>query len=210
MKHHPRFRLLAVAAVVLVLSSCASSSSGGSGSDDGMKGMDHSSTGSKEPVPQMIKENGRYSDKAFIDAMVPHHEGAVEMARVALKHAEHKEVKRLAEDIVSAQRAEIESFGEIREKRFGAAEGHAQMSEQDMAGMGMAENPRRLADADPFDKAFIDAMIPHHEAAIEMAEAARQRTKDPEIREIAGNIVSSQKHEISQMQRWREEWYPHG
>jgi uncharacterized protein (DUF305 family) len=38
--------------------------------------------------------------------------------------------------------------------------------------MGMIEDPQRLADAHPFDKAFIDHMIPHHESAIAMAQVA--------------------------------------
>ena len=71
-------------------------------------------------------------------------------------------------------------------------------------------DPGRLAKERPFDKAFIDAMIPHHKSAIEMAGAAREETENPEIREIAGNIASAQRREISQMQRWREEWYPRG
>ena len=213
MKHYPGFWLLALAAAVLTLSSCGNPSSGGSGGSgpkDDMAGMDHGSTGSREKTPPMVTEDDRYSDKAFIDAMVPHHEGAVEMARVALENAEHKQVRDLAQDIISAQREEIRQLGEIRERRFGAAEGHARMNEEDMAGMGMAEDPRQLADADPFDKAFIDDMIPHHESAIEMAEAARRKTKDPEIREMAENIVSAQEREISQMERWRKQWYPQG
>jgi len=44
--------------------------------------MDHGSRGmgSKGIAEQMVMENGKYSDKAFIDAMVPHHQGAIEMA----------------------------------------------------------------------------------------------------------------------------------
>ncbi len=45
---------------------------------------------------KMVMPNGKYSDRAFIDAMVPHQEGAVEMAKVALKHAEYPEIKKLA------------------------------------------------------------------------------------------------------------------
>jgi Domain of unknown function (DUF305) len=37
---------------------------------------------------------------------------------------------------------------------------------------------------------------------------AGRRTDDPEIREIANNIVSAQ--EIEQMERWRQQWYPQG
>lgn len=46
-------------------------------------------------------------DKAFIDLMIPHHQGAVEMAQLALEHAGHQEIKDLSEDIIAAQNAEI-------------------------------------------------------------------------------------------------------
>jgi uncharacterized protein (DUF305 family) len=60
------------------------------------------------------------------------------------------------------------------------------------------------------DKAFIDAMVPHHRDAIEMAEVANEKSKNPRIKELAQNIVSAQKREIKQMKRWREQWYPEG
>jgi uncharacterized protein (DUF305 family) len=69
-------------------------------------------------------------------------------------------------------------------------------------------NPGDLAKRDPFDKAFIDAMIPHHQSAIEMAEVALKETNNPKIKELATNIVEAQKQEISQMKQWREQWYP--
>jgi uncharacterized protein (DUF305 family) len=53
-------------------------------------------------------------------------------------------------------------------------------------------------------------MIPHHQSAIYMAQVASEKSKIPEIKELAQNIVSAQKREIEQMRRWREQWYPEG
>jgi uncharacterized protein (DUF305 family) len=44
-----------------------------------------------------------------------------------------------------------------------------EMSQEQMRGMGMMMDPQQLANQKPFDEAFIDAMIPHHQSAIEMA-----------------------------------------
>jgi uncharacterized protein (DUF305 family) len=49
-------------------------------------------------------------DVDFLAMMIPHHEGAVEMARLALKHGRDPLTRRLAEDIIAGQTAEIEGM----------------------------------------------------------------------------------------------------
>jgi uncharacterized protein (DUF305 family) len=142
--------------------------------------------------------------------MVPHHQGAVEMARVAIEHAEHPEIKRLAERIISDQRAEIDELENIKKEEYGTSKVPSQMSMGQMKGMRMMVDPQSLADEKPFDKAFIDNMIPHHQSAIEMAGVARVETDNPKIKDLATGIVSAQRHEISQMKHWREQWYRNG
>jgi uncharacterized protein (DUF305 family) len=85
-----------------------------------------------------------------------------------------------------------------------------EMSMEQMKGMGMMMDPQSLAEEKPFDESFIDAMIPHHQSAIEMAEVATEKSKNPRIKELAQNIVSAQQREIEQMKGWRREWYPEG
>lgn len=46
-------------------------------------------------------------DKAFLSEMIVHHEGAVEMAELALTNAKHKEIKDLSSNIIKAQEMEI-------------------------------------------------------------------------------------------------------
>ena len=219
-----RWGLALLVAVAFILAACGGAGGGqqGSGSaghgehgkaneSGGMARMDHSNMdhGSMGMAREMVMENGRYSDKAFIDAMVPHHQGAVEMAEVALKNAEHERIKQLSRNIISSQQAEIDELKAIKQQEFGTSEVPMEMSAHEMQMMGMTD-PEALADRDPFDKAFIDAMIPHHRSAIEMASVALRESHNAQIKEIAGAIVEAQKKEIAQMQRWREEWYPEG
>ena len=217
--------LVLLVAVAFILAGCggAGGSQQGSGSGDdqgtggGMAGMDHGQMGhgsmgmgSEGMARQMVMENGKYSDERFIDAMVPHHQGAIAMAEVALDNAEHEEIKELSRNIISSQQAEIEELKSIKKEEFGTSNVPMEMSEQQMRGMGMMMEPQELANKEHFDKAFIDAMIPHHQGAIEMAEVAYRESEIPEIKELAGNIVSAQQEEIEQMQGWRKEWYPQG
>jgi uncharacterized protein (DUF305 family) len=71
-------------------------------------------------------------------------------------------------------------------------------------------DPQQLANQKPFDEAFIDAMIPHHQSAIEMAQVAYRESDNPEIKALAEGIVDAQTREIAQMEGWRQQWYPEG
>ena len=79
-----------------------------------------------------------------------------------------------------------------------------QVSDQ-MQSMMMSQN-LGAADAD-FDLRFINAMIPHHESAITMAQDALSKSKRPEIKKLAQSIIDSQQAEINQMKQWRKAWY---
>jgi uncharacterized protein (DUF305 family) len=47
------------------------------------------------------------ADIDFVRGMIPHHQGAIDMAKVEIAHGKDPEIRKLAEDIVKAQEAEI-------------------------------------------------------------------------------------------------------
>lgn len=78
----------------------------------------------------------------------------------------------------------------------------------DSADSPTESSPPASSSAVPFDRSFIDSMVPHHRSAIEMAqEAKRAGLAQPELIAVADDIVASQQQEIDQLLDWREEWF---
>jgi uncharacterized protein (DUF305 family) len=138
-------------------------------------------------------------DARFIDSMIVHHQGAVAMANDALKQAERPEIKTLAEAIIKAQETEIKQMQDWRKAWYPDL--------PDTGGTGMSMGMMEVAPgAEPYDLRFIDAMIPHHQGAIDMAEDLKQNTQRPELLQLADAIIKAQTTEIEQMRAWRAEW----
>jgi hypothetical protein len=64
-----------------------------------------------------------------------------------------------------------------------------------------------LDGARPFDKAFIEQMIPHHEMAVRGSTMALRMVTQPELRDLLQSIITSQSAEIAQMRDWYQQWY---
>lgn len=59
---------------------------------------------------QLQSKTGDEFDRAFIDIMIVHHQGAIDMAAIAKTNAKHEEIKKMSGDIISAQTKEIEQM----------------------------------------------------------------------------------------------------
>jgi len=155
-------------------------------------------------------------DLRFIDGMTPHHQGAVVMAKEAQQKSQRPEIKQLADNIIKAQNKEIEQMKQWRKAWYPKAKdklmayhapmGHTMEMSPDQKKAMMMSSDLGAADAE-FDKRFIDAMIPHHEGALTMAKDALSKSKRPDIKQMAEDILTSQQKEIDQMNQWRQAWY---
>ncbi|MEX1052328.1 MAG: DUF305 domain-containing protein [Patescibacteria group bacterium] len=70
--------------------------------------MGHGNEMGMDEMVDVLKElQGDEFDKSFINLMIDHHQGAIDMANEALINANHDEIKNLAKDIITAQNNEI-------------------------------------------------------------------------------------------------------
>jgi uncharacterized protein (DUF305 family) len=190
-------------ALIMLLMACGSSTKASSTQSSASATV----PASGNVAPEWLVVNGQYSDQRFIDMMVPHHMMAVQMAQIALQKGQHPEIKQLASSIISSQQREIQALKNLKKRLYGTSNTPTMMNPVDMANTGMLM-PDQLAQQHPFDRAFIDSMIPHHASAIDMASVALMRSTNPDIRRIARAIVDAQSQEIGHMIQWRKQWYP--
>ena len=153
-------------------------------------------------------------DRHFIDQMIPHHEGAIEMADLALEKSARPEILSLAQGIIDAQTREINDMTAWYREWYGStpASGntgmpaHQSLGDGGMRMEGMEGDLDELLAAADFDKEFLSQMIVHHEMAVMMAQMLAAGTERPEMDQLAENIITSQTQEIEMMRGWLASW----
>jgi uncharacterized protein (DUF305 family) len=154
------------------------------------------------------------AEAGFARDMSVHHAQAVEMAEIVRDKTESEEIRLLAADMALTQQGQIGRMqGWLDSWNLPATGAEPAMSwmghptEGRMPGMASTEKIERLQDAPPAeaDRLFLQLMIPHHQAAVPMAEAVLDRTDRPEVENLAGAITATQEAEIRMMKEMLEE-----
>ncbi len=146
-------------------------------------------------------------DQHFIIEMIPHHEGAIEMAKVALEKSKRPEIISLANGIIADQEREIAQMESWYGTWFGGTPPQGGMGGMHMSGMTGDMDDLKSVSAEDFDREFIDQMIPHHEMAVMMANMLATASVRTEMQQLASAIMTSQSREIEMMRSWRAAWY---
>lgn len=145
------------------------------------------------------------ADIEFVEAMIPHHEGAITMAEMAADRAVAPEVKDLASRIAAAQGPEIETMQGWLEEwgvNSSAEDDGAGMDHGDMSGdMGDGEMAElEAAQGEAFDEMFLTMMIEHHQGAVDMANSEIDDGLNADAIAMARDIIAAQEAEIEEMQ----------
>lgn len=143
--------------------------------DHGMMMMDHSA---------MVT-----SEETFVVNMIPHHQEAVDTAKLVIAKGESPELKKLAQNIITAQEKEIAMMnGWVKTSNYVTTPNY-----QNMMGDGT-----KLLGAE-LDRWFLMGMIMHHMGALQMAEAVLKLDPSIKIADFARDIIKNQSAEIAEM-----------
>lgn len=144
-------------------------------------------------------------DVDFASMMITHHQSAIDMSEVEIAKGTDAQIKTMAQNIITAQKAEIEQMQafaknyKMPETKMVNTTMHQEMGEtmkdmmDKMHGMQMTGNT---------DKDFVMMMITHHESAVTMAESEVMHGKQPELKKMAQKMIVDQKEEIAAFKAW--------
>lgn len=162
------------------------------------------------PMHSHKQSNTKSVEIDFLSDMIPHHQGAIDSAKLLLPQTKNPQVALLAENIIKAQEAEINEFKELIAKKGVKttkistqeykefSEKNAKASESTISGMALEESG-------DMDLDFLNAMIAHHTGAVESSDIVLNYTKDKKIQEIAKHIIDEQNTQITAMQKLIDE-----
>lgn len=138
------------------------------------------------------------ADIMFLQMMIPHHQQAIEMSKLAATNSQNPELLTLAEKIKTDQSAEISMMRNWL-SIAGASEDMGQMS-HGMSGMLSDEDLKKLQSSTgkDFDKRWLQAMTGHHDGAIGMADMIKD-AKNAKVKAFGSKIIADQSAQIEQM-----------
>lgn len=184
------FKIVVVSAIsVFSMSACASNDVSEVSSSQGADGM----MGNQSALSE--------ADIMFLQMMIPHHEQAIEMSKLAATNTKNSDVLDLAAQIEAAQQPEIDLMKKLladagQSDMPGHSMGHGMsddgmMNESDMAALATAKGQG-------FDALYLTGMIAHHNGAIAMA-GALSESLNSEVKTLVTNIITSQTAEIAEL-----------
>jgi len=144
-------------------------------------------------------------DLDFVNMMIIHHQAAIDMSEVEIAKGTDTQMKTMAQNIVTAQKAEIEQLHQVvknykmPEAKKMKVEMNNELGETMKAMMDKMNNMQMTGNT---DKDFAMMMKPHHESAVKMAEDELSHGKQPEVKKMAQKMIVDQSKEISDFKAW--------
>jgi uncharacterized protein (DUF305 family) len=145
-------------------------------------------------------------DIGFAQMMIPHHQQAIDLGAMAAVHTTNQAVRILAAKIAGEQQPEVDAMKalllqwDVDPNAMGEHSGHGGAAMQGMVDDATMTKLRSL-NGPQFDTLWLQAMINHHQGAIEMAKAEIANGKSVDLISMAKAMVTAQQSEINQMKQ---------
>ncbi|HEY9688554.1 MAG TPA: DUF305 domain-containing protein [Coleofasciculaceae cyanobacterium] len=165
----------------------AGGQSTGMGGMGGMGGMMHS-----------MQVNSEFE---FVSQMIPHHQEAIDTAKIVRDRTQRPEMRQFTQAIIDAQSREVADMqGWL--KTWYPGQTNTRAYEPMM-------RPLANLSGDALDRQFLQDMVHHHHGAVMMANQLLQKklVQHPPVQTLANNVIRTQTQEISQMQSWLTAWF---
>jgi uncharacterized protein (DUF305 family) len=148
------------------------------------------------------------ADVRFLQAMIPHHQQAIDAAKLVGGRSRRSQLVKLAGTITTRQPAEIQTMkGWLQrwQQPMPATGGMAHEAEPapGMMSQGQLDWLATL-DGHELELGFTTSMKTHHLGAIKMASAVLQEGRSSEVRMLANQILTAQQHEVDQLAQWHD------
>jgi len=161
-------------------------------------------------------------DRDFVATMVPHHQGAIDMAQAELRYGDNQQLIRVSQEIIAGQLQEIAAMHVALGEKVSAFE--AMLAGRGSPGSGAVPSAARqpVTKEAPFlhenalamdrmmaamtikptgdiDRDFVTMMVPHHQGAIDLAQAELRHGRNASLRRIAQEIIVDETEQITLM-----------
>ena len=196
---------------MLALSMLAPGLAAASSHDGGSMQMDGSMQMSGDMMMQEMNSaladlealEGQEFEVAYVNQIIPHHQGALEMSQAVVDRAPNPEVREAAARIIEDQEREIAELTAFLRDTYGQ-----EVNPDERMAMDSAMNDQ-MGNADPAmaEQMFLLGMREHHESAVQMGEIALQKAQSQVLLDQARTMVDSQRAEQEEFAGYLQEFY---
>lgn len=138
----------------------------------------------------------QFVDLRYINQMIAHHTAAILLANQAAVISQREEIKNLAADIQKNEPKLIEELYGWKKAWYNDTQ---LVKHPSVPNLGNAD--------DTSDLRFLNALIAHHEAGIEMTSEIRMKSTRTEVLNNADGVESFLSGGLVMLKEWRSDWY---
>ncbi len=205
------FRFGRVLAAVLALSMLAPGMAAASSHEGGSMQMDGSMQMSGDMMMQEMESaladlealEGEEFEVAYVNQIIPHHQGALDMAQAVVDRAPNPEMREAAARIIEDQEREIGELTAFLRDTYGQEVNPDERMAMDASMIDEIRN----ADPAMAEQMFLLVMREHHESAVQMGEIVLQKAQSQVLLDQARTMVDSQRAEQEEFAGYLQEYY---